>query len=324
MSAAIRLSLPALLVLVVLLASPTRGAQLPSSLSGPVLGFVFDSTGGKLRPVRGILGSATVGEPVDTGFGISKVLTLDGRHAIAETDNNADLVLITLDAGKASTMAIPGFPVNPTRGVASLQRTAAAFYYSAPQQIRVVAGLPQDPRHIATFQVNKPITQMAVSDDGALLVFAAGEPDGEAIYTLTDSSPNPRFVTSTLSVSGIVLTRNGDAIVTDRAANEVFAIWDAAGGAQRKLLVDAETVSNPGGVAVSSDNRTYIASGSSVIVLDPGGRYLRSLRCNCSVAGFEPLRESVFRITEGITQTIFLLDAGSAEERILFVPPPLN
>jgi len=35
-----------------------------------------------------------------------------------------------------------------------------------------------------------------------------------------------------------------------------------------------------------------------------------------------PIRNTVFRLTDGIDQTIYLLDASSSEERIVFVPPP--
>jgi hypothetical protein len=312
------------LVSIVLLASAIRAAQFTSSLSGPVVGYVFDRNAAKLRPVRGMLGSATVGEPIELGFGISQALVLDERRFIASTDANGDLLMLTLEGGQISTVAVPEALASPTRSAISLQGTSAAFYYAQKKQVRIAAGLPNEPRHVATFQLDRPVTQMAVNDDGTLLVFSVAEEEGQAIYVLTASSAIPRFLTSAASVSGISITRNGDAIVTDRAANEVFALWDAAGGAVRKLLADAtDGVSSPVGVTVSA-NRIYIANAGSVLTLDGNGRFLRSLRCNCPVSGLHPLRDSVFRLTDGITQTIFLLDARAAEERILFVPPPLN
>jgi hypothetical protein len=60
------------------------------------------------------------------------------------------------------------------------------------------------------------------------------------------------------------------------------------------------------------------------MVFEASGRLLKVLSCNCAMAGVYLLRDSVFRLTEGIAQTMFLLDASSAEERILFVPPPLD
>jgi len=162
---------------------------------------------------------------------------------------------------------------------------------------------------------------MAVLNDGTALVYAVTEGDGEAIYVWTASSGNGRFVTSAVSVSGIGISRSGDAIVTDRGANEVFAIWDPMGGAVRKLLVDAKDgVSEPVGVTMSV-NRIYIANASSVLVLDSIGRLLKAHPCNCAISGNYPFRDSVFRLTDDPQRTTFLLDGSSPDERILFVPP---
>ena len=314
----------AAVALVALVAAPTLTAQFPSTLSGPVLGYVHDRNAGKVRPVRGILGSATVGAPVETAPNVSQVLTLDLRHAIVSSDTSPELLTLRLD-GEPSSTAIAGIPGNPSRSSASTLGTAAAFYYADTQQVRIVKGLPREPQDAGGLQLDRPLTQLAVSDNGTLLIYSIREPEGETLYGWTVSSGSPRFLTSAASVSGIAITRTGDAIVTDRGANEVFALWDAGGGAVRKLLADStDGVSDPAGVGVSSANRFYVAnSGSSTLmVFESSGRVLKTLPCNCVMAGVHLLRDSVFRLTEGIAQTIFVVDASSADERIVFVPPP--
>ena len=301
-------------------------AQFSSTLSGPVLGYVFDRNAGKVRPVRGILGSATVGAPVESAPTVSQVLTLDARHAIVSSDSSPELLALRLDSEPLS-MAIAGVPVNPSRSAASILGTAAAFYYSDTQQVRIVKGLPHEPQYAGGLQLNRPLTQLSVSDDGTLLVYAIRETEGETLHGWTTSSGSPRFLTSAASVSGIAITPNGDAIVTDRGRNEVFAIWDVRGGAVPKLLAGStDGVSDPAGVGVSAGNRLYVANAgsSTLMVFESSGRLLKTLRCNCATSGVYLLRESVFRLTDGIAQTIFLLDASSADERILFVPPPLD
>jgi hypothetical protein len=257
---------------------------------------------------------------------VSQMLTLDARHAVASTDSSPELVALRLD-GEPSATTIAGVPVNPSRSAASFSGTAAAFYYAGAKEIRIVVGLPGEPRHAGSLAVENPLTQLAVSNDGNLLVYAVREAEAEVIYSWTGLSGSPRFLTSAASVSALALTRNGDAIVTDRGASEVFAIWDAGGGAVRKLLADStDGVSDPTGVGVSSGNRIYVTNegSSTLMVFEPSGRLLKSLHCNCATSGVSLLRESVFRLTDGIAQTIYLLDASSAEERILFVPPPLD
>ena len=314
----------AAVTLLALVTAPIVTAQFSSTLSGPVLGYVHDRNAGKVRPVRGILGSATVGAPVEAAPNVSQLLTLDVRHAIVSSDTSPELLALRLD-GEPSSTAIAGIPRNPSRSAASTLGTAAAFYYSDTQQIRIVKGLPREPQDAGGLQLDRPVTQLAVSDDGTLLVYAIREPEGETLHGWTVSSGSPRYLTSAASVSGIAITRTGDAIVTDRGANEVFAIWDAGGGAVRKLLADTtDGVSDPAGVGVSSANRIYVANGgsSTLLVFESSGRVLKTLPCSCTMAGVYLLRDSVFRLTEGIAKTIFLVDASSADERILFVPPP--
>jgi hypothetical protein len=292
------------------------------SLSGPVVGYVFDQNAGRVRPVQGFLGSATVGAPVETDFAISQTLALDANHAVVSTD--ATLLVLSLNGSQTSPRAIPDVPANPTRMAASVGATAAAFYYSNTHEVRVVTGLPQEPKYSGVVHVDQPLTRMAVNDDGTLLVYATDEAEGNVLYSWTAAS-GTRFVTSAVSISGIAITKKGDAIVADRGANEVFAVWDAADGAVRRLLANVDQgVSSPIGVALSAEARILIGNKDSatVTVLDSNGRFLKTLHCDCAVSGVYSLRDAVFRLTDGIDQTIYLLDASSAEERIVFVPPP--
>jgi WD40 repeat protein len=311
---------------VVLLISASAAAQF-GSLSGPVLGYVVDSNTSSVRPVKGILGSATIGDRLDTGVGPASMVTLDSGHAISATNDGIEILTLNLDAARIARLPVPGPSGNPSRVSVSLQATAAAFYYSGSNQIQVVSGLPREPRYVGIFQTNAAVSQMAVSDDGTLVVYAVASGDGASVYGWTAAFEGTRFLTTAISVSGIALTPRGDAIVTDRGANEVFAIWDAGGGAVRRLLAGVdEGVSEPMAVAVSSANRIYFVNAGSgnVVVLDSNGRYLKSHSCNCNPMGLFPIRDSVFRLTDRIDQTIFLLDASATEERIVFVPPPLE
>jgi hypothetical protein len=325
MSAVVSLRIVSMLAVVLLAATSAFGQF--GSLSGPVLGYVVDGKTSAVRPVKGILGSATLGEVLDTGVAPSSAAALGPGHAIVSTSTGIELLALSTDASRITRASIPGASANPSRVAISRQATSAAFYYSASQQIQIVTGLPKEPRYLGAVQTDGPVTQMAVNDDGMLLIYVVGKADEESLYAWTDTTGSPRFLTTTASASGIAITQSGDAIVTDRGTNEVFAIWDAAGGAVRRLLADAhDGVSDPKAVAVSSGNRIYVANAGSAaaMILDGNGRYLKSQSCNCNVSGLVPLRDSVFRLTDRIDQTIFLLDASSPEERIVFVPPPLE
>ena len=87
-----------------LLICPALAGQ--TSLSGPILGFVFSAAEERLRPVRGVLGSATVGDPVELGMPITDALTMDMRHVVASSEANAELLLLNLETSPAAVAAI--------------------------------------------------------------------------------------------------------------------------------------------------------------------------------------------------------------------------
>jgi len=294
------------------------------SLSGPVLGYAVDSKTGGLRAIQGVPGSATISNPIDTGS--APFLMLGSTHAIASSDLGLEVLTLATDPAQISRKALSDVEPNPTRVASSREGTAAAFYYSSTQQVRIIGGLPKEPRYLGAFQ-SDTIAQMAVNGDGTLVVYAIPQGEGQSLYAWTTSTGSSRYLSSASSVSAIAITPNGDALVADRGANEVFAIWDAAGGGIRRVLADEEDgVSAPAGVDVSSSNRIYVANGGSAtaLVLDFAGRVLKTMSCNCTISGLFTLRDSLFRLTGPIDQTIFVLDATSTDERIVFVPPPLE
>jgi hypothetical protein len=199
------------------------------------------------------------------------------------------------------------------------------LYFAETKQLRILATGPKGIRLAGLLELEQPLTTAAVNNEGTLVVYAVRHQNGDALYSWSPSSSHPRFLTTAISVSGIAITRSGDAIVSDRGSNEVFAIRDANGGAVRRLIAaGTDGVSNPVGLIVSSSDRIYVANAGSgtVMAFESSGRLAGTHRCNCAISGIFPFRDSVFRLTEGIPQTIYLLDATSAAERIVFVPPP--
>src|SRR5262245_35233024 len=95
----------------VLLAAVARGSQ-SIGLSGPIAGYLFDSSAGSFRPLRGIPGAATVGEPIDLGFEICLGMTLDAQRVLAFTTAGPDLLVVDLERTPPLAMPIPGVPPN--------------------------------------------------------------------------------------------------------------------------------------------------------------------------------------------------------------------
>ena len=307
------------------LTSAVAAGQFTVGLSGPVLGYVFDSSSSTLRPVLGVLGSSTIGKPLDLGLLLTHVWTLDARHVIAAADSYPNLLIIDLEGNTPSMAAIAGVPATPTKAAASPRGTSGVFYYPDLRGIWVVTGLPKPVASPVFIDLASSgmITHVAVSDDGKLLVYSINEGGRDELYAWTESLTRARYLMSTGSVAGLTITGDGDAIVADRAANEVFAIRDVGGTAVPQLLAGPrEGVSNPVGVAVYV-GRIYVANAASanVIALDSNGRLLKTYECACTVSGLYSITASVFRLTAGLDRSVWLFDAR-AEGRILFVPKP--
>jgi WD40 repeat protein len=307
-----------------LLVCPVLAGQ--ASLSGPVLGFVFSAPEEALRPLRGVLGSATVGDPVELGVPITDALTVDVRHLVASSEASPELLVLNLETSPASVAPISGARARPSLAAASARGTSAAFYYADSQAVVIVTGFPHNPMMSRSVDLSPsgPLTHMAVSDEGDLLVYSIAEGGRAGVYSWTASSTSSRFVSGADSVGGIAITPNGAAIVTDRDANTVFAVWDVRGGPfQQYLAASGDGVSQPADVAVSASNTIYVANvgAGNIMVLDSSGHILGARACDCELAGLFPLRDSVFRLTKRLDQTVYLLDAGPTEDRILFVPP---
>jgi hypothetical protein len=302
---------------------PAGGAQ-QAAVSGPILGYVFDDNVGKLRPVRGIPGRATIGPPID--LAMSPVLPLDARHIIASSEHS--LSVLDLAADPVASLALPEIPGNPSKATASTQATAAAFYYKDLSEVIIVAGLPTEPRvyrHAGLSNLAGPLTHMAVSNDGTLLVFSLRESEGEIVIRWTASSDLVPFLTRTAAVGGLGITESKTAVVADRELNEIVIFQDAERAAARQLLADArDGVSTPVGVAVSPGNQIHIVNAGSgtVHTFNANGRMTGSQQCNCSLSGANALRATLFRLTDRIDQPLLLLEVSSTGQNIVFVPPP--
>jgi hypothetical protein len=319
-------------ILCLLLISPVASSaasagQFVTGVSGPVAGYILDSNSGNLRPILGILGSSTLGKPMDLGYTLDQALTLGPRFAIVSASGNAELQILDLETSPPSAAAIAGVPSGPSVAVASLHATSAAVYHPEARQVWILTGLPQKPKvsHSIDLSLLGQVKQMAVRDDGQVLVFSAIDRGEESLYAWSAALESIRVLTPTVSIGGIAMTGNGGAIVADRGTNEVFAFWDAGGASIRQFLVGAEDgVASPVGVAVSASGRIHIANSASstTMTLDPGGRFLSIQNCGCDISGVYPLKDFVYRLTNRMDRTIFLLDASTAEDRLLFIPTP--
>lgn len=289
------------------------------SLSKPSIGFVFDTSTKSLRPVQGLPGASVVGAPIDFGF------VLSSAHVAPRLDS----AFIQAADGAPHFFRLGGSALTerPIAELASFVHvvyspsgTAAALLSAG--KIQVIKGLPDSPVIAATISPRanprnrRPLPDtLAVSDDGAYLLYAAGGPV-ELLSLAGDSRQVLDGAPGTLTAFA---PRSHDAAVIQ--SGKLYIFNDIAGSATRRTV---DSVATPSDLAYSPDSRSLLiasAAGRSVttVNLETGDR--SSLACDCAPATLTPMG-SVFRLNELGKDPLWLLD--TAGRGLIFVPPPAN
>jgi hypothetical protein len=98
-------------------------------------------------------------------------------------------------------------------------------------------------------------------------------------------------------------------------------ISDVTGQPAFRRLPAVEGFENPVALAVAPGGRALLANSKMVaaVRLDTGEAVTDS--CSCTVTGLHPMKDgAIFRLNEPSGEPMWLLDAGSAELRLWFVP----
>ena len=288
------------------------------TLAKPSLGYVFDPPAHALRRIQGIPGAALVGAPVDFGFIVSAAYVaprLDSAFVLAG-DGQAHLFRLTADAPRECAVDSLGTPL----GVVFSPSGSAAALFSAGS-VRIVKGLPDAPLVAATIALRgnprprRPLPDtLAISDDGAYLLYAAGGPI-ELIGVAGDSR---QVMAGATGVLAAFATGGHDAAVIHDATLTLFQ--DIAGAATERSF---PTIAAPIALAFSPDGqKLFVASatGRAVTTIQVATGDRSALACDCAPAELIPMG-SVFRLTELGSQPLWLLDTASGRG-LVFVPAP--
>ena len=206
------------IVIAVFLAGVAAG-QTGTALSGPTLGLVFDSSQSALRPIRGIPGAASLGDPVNAGFSLaSATVSPQQGYAIALKADDSSVVLVR--AGGASA-AIPGARPAPALVVFSPAGTAAALYDSGAGRVQILTGLPDAAAVQSDVDISAlagPVAALAVDDAGSSLFLAVGPAETVSLYRIAADGAS-QFLAPFRSVAALRLSGNGrEALLADSAA----------------------------------------------------------------------------------------------------------
>ena len=312
------------IVIAVFLAGVAAG-QTGTALSGPTLGLVFDSSQSALRPIRGIPGAASLGDPVNAGFSLaSATVSPQQGYAIALKADDSSVVLVR--AGGASA-AIPGARPAPALVVFSPAGTAAALYDSGAGRVQILTGLPDAAAVQSDVDISAlagPVAALAVDDAGSSLFLAVGPAETVSLYRIAADGAS-QFLAPFRSVAALRLSGNGrEALLADSAAGAVYIVRDLRGAGRIEMIASGnDGLGTPIAVESDSAGRIFVADqAGNLTILDRSHGSVLSLPCGCAPAGlFRLSGTATFRRTEPSGAPMWVLDASGADPRVVAIPP---
>lgn len=296
-------------------------------LNAPVLGYVLDASRGSVRPIWGIPGASTLGQPFQLGVALRRVeVSARQDYALAVTAAGEVVAIGFAASGDTGVRQVAGAAPGADRIALSPMGRAAALYSRAGNAVQIVTGLPAAPSVTRTVDLSTlpgALAAAAVNDEGALL--AAFSERGLALLFLVKPDESVQFVTPLGEPAALSFLPNGrDALVADGRENTVYLIRDLAGAAAATLVAgEADAISRPVAVETSLEgDRAFVAGSSGTILavdLATGDR--TALTCRCTPTGLARLNgRAVFRLTEPSADPLWVLDADAPEPALVFVP----
>jgi DNA-binding beta-propeller fold protein YncE len=308
-----------------LLIAPAAVRPGTNSIEGPRLGFIFDHTTKSVRPILGIPGAATMGQPLESGLDLRKIAISPMQDYVLATEGEHNqVVVLATNHTPMVAVAVQGADHGPDQLSISAGGTAAALYYKGGNHVLVISGLPAAPKISARLYLSagQVPSALAISDDGETLL--AGVAD--SVYWVSPSGEVP-ILKGLHKIVSIALASNHTALVADGVANQIHRVQNVTSAVETDIVAGSkEGIAAPVAVAMSGDGkRAFVANGKSgtIAIVDLQSKTeVSQLSCQCTPTGLDRLAGTdVFRLTEPSSGPMWVLEAATHQSRIVFVPP---
>lgn len=311
-----------ILLLAALLITGASGAE-STSMRGPVSGYVFNSESGSVRPVLGMPGSSTLGEPLPSGTAIGRAsISTEQNFAIVSIGESRTPAVLNLGDPLGEPVTIQGLAPGDYSVALSPAGKAAALLEAESGTIHIVERIASAPGVAAPIRVpgaSYP-SRIAISDDGARLLVVTRDGDSD-VLTLLDNGGNVLSSTRLGEVAAAeFLFDSYDALVADRGRRELLL----TGAAGIRLLLDSSVLVEPVAVAASRHNRRAVvadAKSQAVVSVGLNGEAVLVTACPCEVSGLQRFQgNAVFLLTSASSKPMWVFDGDAASPRVVFVP----
>jgi len=290
----------------------TSAAVVASGVSGPSLGYLYDSNSRTLTAVLGVAGSSVRGAAISLPGGVTALRMAPGQNYGIGILEDGSVALVEVSGNGISTRVLAGTMANPDQIIFGSSGTSALLYSATNGRLQVVVNPG------AAVQIRETVatgaTALAVSDDGAWTVFA----NSGGLWTV-DAAGALRRVSGESGIQTAAF-RPGTSDLVFATSSALYGISAASGPANPVLIRDG--LDGILAVAESADGAHVFASTTSgVMVIDTADGVLQTVGCDCEVTSFEALTGgNAFRLSDVGTGPTYVFDSGSAGPRVVFVP----
>jgi WD40 repeat protein len=293
-------------------ASILANAEPPNArLSVPLMGYVFDSNAKALRTITGVPGVAALDGTIQADASIDSAF-VHSRARVAFANTKDGTVALIQWYGSPRTVSI---------GTALNRITQVAFSPSGDRAaitdgtaIEVWSGLNGDPAQTASFTPDGSVAALAIKEDGTL----AAATNSGAILVPNNGA---RTLASRGDWIALAFLPNGNLVAADGTSQNLLIIQDS-GQDSGESAVLAHLDRKPLALAISVDGtRAAVAAINSITLVRLDGSGTNIVACNCQASRLEPLAGNlVLQLVDSQSGLLFILDADSAETRIINLP----
>jgi len=300
-------------------------SEAPSSdqVSGPVLGYLFDSQQGNFLPVWGIPGAARIGDPLLADVSVVTAEVSPSQAFALGIGAGGEVYKISLSPAGAAGAAIDGL-TGIDRVVISPSGSAAAAYDRQTGSAALLTNLGGDPTVGGTADLSSVpgvLTGLAVNDAGTVILAASASRDAGALSAVRPGDAASPIGAIGRAVGLAFVAGTNDAVVADVDRGEILSVRNVTGGGEIIVLASGSD-GVEGAVAVGAANGSALAVSTSMgalITVPLGGGSVTITDCECQPTTVSAMN-GVHRLTSDLTSAIILADVTGADPRILFVP----
>jgi hypothetical protein len=294
----------------------------PGVPGGAILGYIWSSSDGTLRPILGVSGSAQVGQSVvPSGTYVAGAASNSSSLGLVE-DQKGDLFSLDLPLSK-TTLVATGLPPQ-AQIVFSPSGADAIVYATGGTGVTLISALTTQSQTTTALTLPSGVKLQAaiVSDAGTVLAATQASPVAIEVFSANGQlSP----VTTVAQAGGMsFLPGVEDALIADGGKNTLSLLQNVSGSPAVQPL-SAPGINLPVAVASSRDRRwAVVANGGDKKILRidlKNGAAPSNLSCACQATQLSSLAGSAtFRLNDLGNGPVWTVDLSGPVPQLLFIP----